>query len=659
MRLLNTKIFEIKEFYTDIPLYAILSHTWEEDEVTFQDAQDIQGIKKLDHTNSKSGWSKVKNACRYALKHDFDWIWIDSCCIDKSSSAELSEALNSMYQYYTDAEVCYVYLSDVSSKEDPRRARSKFRSSKWFTRGWTLQELIAPMYAVFLDKDWGEIGTRWSLRDAISAITTVPVDIFEGRADVDKFSIAQRMSWAADRETKRPEDLAYCLMGIFNVNMPPIYGEGAEKAFIRLQQEIIKISDDRSIFVWMSESSSTEERGLLARSPREFRASGQVSISNTGLDGNKASFSFGNNGLRIHLPLVPTKDSSTENPLFLASLHCQKQDISGDNYLSVYLRKIGKQQFVRCRLNQVVVSSSQTNDLKEEVIIKENSLPRRIRRKGGVTDYNSFVENTQFEPTSAAKRLFDVGKRTNILAKTSAIFVQIKDEGDEFTCMCRTNRSKLDTTAEVIQVGIVKWVPHISIAPHRLFDDSPADRVQSSLKRGLLDVRLHVGSGNRKVEIDHKVESKGCMQLQPLQPPSWICMVPLAIPMPRGQFSFENVYPEKFLDRGLDRGLINQRLAYMAWDTNEHRLLTYRWKDELCHIVVGFHKSGKAWIDISRQNSSNWQDIWESYCDPGVRENSASIELNGYKLTAIVNKFQYGVLELGSHSILFKYAKKV
>ncbi|KAK7462402.1 hypothetical protein VKT23_008001 [Stygiomarasmius scandens] len=321
MRLLNTKTFKLKEFQVDIPPYAILSHTWDEEEVTFQDIRATFVAKR------KAGWSKVKNACAYALKHEFEWIWIDSCCIDKSSSAGLSEAINSMYQYYEDAVVCYAYLSDASSKEDPRDVNSGFRRSKWFKRGWTLQELLAPAYLVILDQKWIEIGTRWSLRDAISAITSIPIQVFEGRP-IYEYSVAQKMSWAAFRQTTRPEDEAYCLMGIFGVNMPPIYGEGGAKAFMRLQQEIIRISEDRSIFAWVSSpEESSDLRGLFAKSPREFRASGVVEKCDS-MEDFESSFSFNNNGLHIHLPIMLLNDSNASvdtDHVFLASLDCQAE----------------------------------------------------------------------------------------------------------------------------------------------------------------------------------------------------------------------------------------------------------------------------------------------------------------------------------------------
>ena len=162
----------------------------------------------------------------------------DLCCIDKTSSAELSEAINSMYRWYQESGVCYAYLADV-----PPNAFSK---SRWFTRGWTLQELIAPSTVIFLDQKWQEIGTKSSLQRVISEITGIPTDILLG-GDLEDASIAQRMSWASKRETTRVEDAAYCLMGIFSIHMPMLYGEG-ERAFIRLQEEIMRVSDDHSLF---------------------------------------------------------------------------------------------------------------------------------------------------------------------------------------------------------------------------------------------------------------------------------------------------------------------------------------------------------------------------------------------------------------------------
>ncbi|KAE9375872.1 HET-domain-containing protein, partial [Stipitochalara longipes BDJ] len=229
MRLLHTKEFKLEEFGgKEIPHYAILSHTWGKEEVTLQDV-------KMNKPMESEGYRKVKNACSVATAEGFDYIWVDTCCIDKTSSAELSEALNSMFRWYEEAEECYAYLADVQPNSVDRVTGitgPDFRESRWFTRGWTLQELIAPLSVRFLDKEWQEIGTKADLQQDISDITGIPGSFLLGD-ELRHASVAQRMSWASKRETTRIEDLAYCLMGLFGIYMPMLYGEG-ERAFIRL-----------------------------------------------------------------------------------------------------------------------------------------------------------------------------------------------------------------------------------------------------------------------------------------------------------------------------------------------------------------------------------------------------------------------------------------
>ncbi|RYP71819.1 hypothetical protein DL770_008057 [Monosporascus sp. CRB-9-2] len=260
MRLLNTDDFEINEVpYDQIPEYAILSHTWDGDEYTFQDAKAGVG-------RNKKGFKKVEQCCSRAKADRFKYVWIDTCCIDKTSSAELSEAINSMYVWYHEAKRCYAYLADVPPK-------STVKDSRWFTRGWTLQELIAPSDVHFLAKDWTVLGTKKEhLKQDVSECTGIPVGILSGDDNLGATSIAQRMSWAATRETTRLEDRAYSLMGIFGINMPLLYGEG-ERAFIRLQEEIMKISDDHSLFAW---ESPDLRGGLLAASPAAFTGSKNI-----------------------------------------------------------------------------------------------------------------------------------------------------------------------------------------------------------------------------------------------------------------------------------------------------------------------------------------------------------------------------------------------
>ncbi|KAK0639127.1 hypothetical protein B0T16DRAFT_336794, partial [Cercophora newfieldiana] len=168
------------------------------------------------------------------------WFVPVTCCIDKSSNTELCQAINSMYRWYREAVVCYTYLADV-----PERG---FEESEWFDRGWTLQELIAPPLVVFFDAEWIRIGTKSSMSATISAVTCIPQKILLTSNHADA-SVAQKMSWAAGRKTSVVEDRAYSLMGLFDISMPMIYGEG-ERAFVRLQEEILKMTDDLSIFVW-------------------------------------------------------------------------------------------------------------------------------------------------------------------------------------------------------------------------------------------------------------------------------------------------------------------------------------------------------------------------------------------------------------------------
>ncbi|KAF1815945.1 HET-domain-containing protein, partial [Eremomyces bilateralis CBS 781.70] len=244
MRLLHTHSLEIHFFPASIPAYAILSHTWEQDEVTFQEALCPDGPVK-----SKLGYEKLQKAADLAAQDGFEYIWIDTCCIDKTSSSELSEAINSMYRWYQKSSVCYAFLSDVQyCASSNTLVQPDIRNSKWFLRGWTLQELIAPSTLVFYSREWKEIGTKSSLRATISQITGIPEPVLLGEK-IGNYSVAQRMSWASRRRTTRVEDIAYCLMGIFGITMPMLYGEGT-RSFRRLQEEIMRQSDDQSIFAW-------------------------------------------------------------------------------------------------------------------------------------------------------------------------------------------------------------------------------------------------------------------------------------------------------------------------------------------------------------------------------------------------------------------------
>jgi hypothetical protein len=270
MRLLRTDTLALVEFFDEnVPEYAILSHTWDADELSLQDLQGWQASNnsggsggsredKFSTTASnvatKAGFVKVREAAAFAAGRGFIYLWVDTCCIDKTSSAELSEAINSMYKWYARSTECHALLADVppAAKQDPLSPGSAFNGSRWFTRGWTLQELIAPGELLFLARDWSVLGDKRgypALIDLVAGITGVPVAVLIGKVRLANLSVASRLQWASARQTTRTEDVAYCLLGIFDVNMPLLYGEG-RKAFVRLQEAILKSTSDRSIFTW-------------------------------------------------------------------------------------------------------------------------------------------------------------------------------------------------------------------------------------------------------------------------------------------------------------------------------------------------------------------------------------------------------------------------
>ncbi|KAF9891403.1 hypothetical protein FE257_004259 [Aspergillus nanangensis] len=291
MRLIQTQEpLTLQEFAeNEIPKYAILSRRWEREEISFQEM-----VKNDENTTNKAGYRKIQQFCARALADGFQYAWVDTCCINKESSAELSEAINSMFRWYQGAQICYGYLSDVHDGTIER--------SVWFTRGWTLQELLAPREVLFLASDWSNLGSRKALANQLVEVTGIDEGILLGSSRMQDVSIARRMSWASQRQTTRTEDMAYCLMGIFDVNMPLLYGEGA-KAFIRLQEEIMSDSDDQTLFAWNNDEVTEDQpSGLLARSPKDFRASGDIFPFKFSRE--STPFALTNRGIRMQLPLI-------------------------------------------------------------------------------------------------------------------------------------------------------------------------------------------------------------------------------------------------------------------------------------------------------------------------------------------------------------------
>jgi len=222
-----------------VPPYAILSHRWMNgEEISYQEF-----LEHNEETKKKLGYRKILQACVKASNDNINFLWVDTCCIDKGNHSEVARNIKSMYVYYEEAEVCYAYLADVHrwdhlyNKEGARSfwVKGLFEESEWFNRGWTLQELLAPANVVFFDRDWNCIGERAQLMSTISSTTGIPQNVLEGSRLVRDVDARDRMSWAIGRVTTRPQDKAYCLLGILGVSMEPNYEENVEMAFYRLQ----------------------------------------------------------------------------------------------------------------------------------------------------------------------------------------------------------------------------------------------------------------------------------------------------------------------------------------------------------------------------------------------------------------------------------------
>jgi hypothetical protein len=306
MWLLNTHTLGLEAFLSRIPEYAILSHRWEEtEELSFGNVTAEQQHLK--------GYQKVAAFCVQARSHNFRYVWVDTCCIDKKSSAELGEAINSMYTWYKQAAVCFVYLYDVEGRDD-------INQSSWFTRGWTLQELIAPTKLYFYDSKWSPIASKHEISAELEAITGIPQDALQNFRH-DDFCTAEKMAWAARRTTTREEDSAYCLLGLFNVNMPLLYGEGS-KAFLRLQEEIMRTSTDLSILLWQGHASTMN--GLLAAAPSCFAKLGDghaALLRRQNLFNISQGWTTNNAGIRIQLTADPYLLSHDSKKIFCVHIH--------------------------------------------------------------------------------------------------------------------------------------------------------------------------------------------------------------------------------------------------------------------------------------------------------------------------------------------------
>ena len=249
MRLLNVRTLEFSEYQRDVPKYVAASHRWNAGNEAMMG--DVQTRRNTD----KSGYKKVEGFAKYVREHidHVDWLWIDTCCVNQDSSQEVTEAVNSMFRWYANAEVCLAYLADIGNVGDEQ----EFKQSKWFTRGWTLQELLAPHVVVFLSRGWKVIGHKggggWaksgfeiskgpSLEPVVATITGVPECVLHNYHCSKSVSTDEKLAWIAGRDTTREEDMSYSLLGIFDLTMSVRYGEGAKNARRRLLRKISKAS---------------------------------------------------------------------------------------------------------------------------------------------------------------------------------------------------------------------------------------------------------------------------------------------------------------------------------------------------------------------------------------------------------------------------------
>ncbi|KAL7914208.1 heterokaryon incompatibility domain-containing protein [Trichoderma velutinum] len=369
MRLINTKTLRLQQFHGKPPPYAILSHTWGQEEVSFQDFHSPDVREKL------AGFSKIRSTCKKAYSHGLDYAWVDTCCIDKTSSAELREAINSMFKWYKNSTIAYAFLEDYPSPKIEKPALSTasvgFGHSRWFTRGWTLQELIAPQRLEFYNKSWEKIAEKRAIAKELAVITGIDAFVLDGSGPLQQVSLGRRLSWAANRETTREEDLAYCLLGIFDVYMPLIYGEEG-RAFLRLQEQILQQSDDHTIFAWRAETPSTDPDmayGLLAKSPRDFHNFANGSWRRGLLEytthsrfdrlvrvwGSKVPqdpITMSNKGIHITSLVKDIRKSWASGDLVILLLNCCF-DANPSATAGIYLKRLGSDRYARVRGNEL------------------------------------------------------------------------------------------------------------------------------------------------------------------------------------------------------------------------------------------------------------------------------------------------------------------
>ncbi|KAG8829132.1 hypothetical protein FRC17_007081 [Serendipita sp. 399] len=318
--------------------YSILSHRWGDGEVVFHHFQTLHqqvvgmpnppGFKdkllmlrnyvpSASEAASESSLVKLAHFLKVSAEKQCKFAWMDTICINKESSTELDESIRSMFAWYRDSHICIVYLSETNSRSD-------LKQDPWFGRGWTLQELLAPRRFAFYSKNWKQItrsdcekhsgeqarrkGIEERLWADIASITQIKVeDIHNFKPGM--YDIRKRMAWAARRQTMRIEDMAYCLLGIFNVNLSIAYGE-KDGAFYRLQLEILQNCPDLSLFDWEGQASG--HNSMFASSPACFRSNRAVHIITWPHLDTDTAWTYTNLGVRIQEVLYKLNQGDVE-----------------------------------------------------------------------------------------------------------------------------------------------------------------------------------------------------------------------------------------------------------------------------------------------------------------------------------------------------------
>ncbi|KAG1731343.1 heterokaryon incompatibility protein-domain-containing protein [Suillus paluster] len=310
--------------------YGILSHRWlREGEPSCKELIKQRNL-------SGPGYEKLQRFCEVAISHGMKFAWSDTCCIDKSSSAELDESIRSMFRWYRNSAICIVLLAQSTSTGD-------MTDDEWFTRGWTLQELIAPKKIKFYDNNWEPLTRQDNdknedddehILSAISKDTGITTRNLLRFVDPGPFYIRERMGWAAKRTTTRDEDVAYSMTGIFDVGLQIAYGEGGDRAFIRLIEALMQVTSDTDILHWKGQAALLPHTRALPPSPAAYM------VRSIGGSHPKDRFAMTSAGLRIKLAIFPSPLISVDQEMGIATLAC---DVAGKHEITLKVEVLERQ----------------------------------------------------------------------------------------------------------------------------------------------------------------------------------------------------------------------------------------------------------------------------------------------------------------------------